>query len=107
MANRTFLDHGYDVAHFGLVLHGPLCLLSHSCLYPDHGRPYGVDLSLCLCLSPDFFLYLCQIRENDAAQKKTRRSNKHNKELKPSSALYNCYGEDLVNMLFIGQSERD
>lgn len=78
----TFLDHGYDDAHSGLVLRGPLCPLCRSCLYHhDLDHPYGRDdLSLGLCLSPDFFLYLYQIRESGAAPKTISRSNKQQQQ---------------------------
>jgi hypothetical protein len=86
----TSLDHGYDDAQLGHVHRGPPCLLYHPCLCHDLDHPDDGDLSPYLCLSPDFFLCLCPIRENDAAPQTTSQSNeRYIKGFKKSSALYN------------------
>lgn len=94
----TFLGHGYDDAHCGHVLHGlPPSRPSHCDLCHDLDHPYGDDLSLCLCPSPDFFLYLYQIRGSDAAAKKMSRSNKQQQQSVKTGTVRQKY------TLFIGQ----
>jgi hypothetical protein len=67
-----------------------LTSLDHPCLCHDLDHPDDGDLSPYLCLSPDFFLCLCPIRENDAAPQTTSQSNeRYIKGFKKSSALYN------------------
>lgn len=95
----TFLGHGYDDAHCALVLHGLLLSRpSHCGLCHDLDHPYGDDLSPCLCPSPDFFLYLYQIRESDAAAKKMSRSNKQQQKSVKTGTVRQKY------TLFIGQN---